>query len=48
MELQLYKSLYGAQPIAVGDAIKTAKAATQDFDVRRTWIYFGDPSLKIR
>ena len=48
MELQLYSSLYGAQPIAVGDAIKTAKAATNDFDVRRTWIYFGDPSLKIR
>lgn len=48
MELQLYSLLYGAQPIAVGDAIKTAKAATSDIDVRRTWIYFGDPSLKIR
>jgi hypothetical protein len=48
MELQLYSSLYGAQAIALGDAIKTAKAATTDFDVRRTWIYFGDPSLKIR
>ncbi|HBB87025.1 MAG TPA: hypothetical protein DC047_05370 [Blastocatellia bacterium] len=48
MELQLYSSLYGSQPIAVGDAIKTAKAATTDIDVRRTWIYFGDPSLKIR
>ena len=48
MELQLYSSLYGAQPIAVGDAIKTAKAATGDRDVRATWIYFGDPSLIIR
>jgi hypothetical protein len=48
MELQLYSSLYGGQSIAVGDAIKTAKAATQDVDVRRTWIYFGDPSIKIR
>ncbi|MDQ1636727.1 MAG: hypothetical protein QOF62_66 [Pyrinomonadaceae bacterium] len=48
MELQLYSSLYGAQAIALGDAIKTAKAATSDVDVRRTWIYFGDPSLKIR
>jgi hypothetical protein len=48
MELQLYTSLYGSQPIAVGDAIKTAKAATSDIDVRRTWIYFGDPSLRIR
>ncbi len=48
MELQLYSSLYGAQSVALGDAIKTAKAATTDVDVRRTWIYFGDPSLKIR
>ena len=48
MELQLYASLYGSQPIAVGDAIKIAKAASTDIDVRRTWIYFGDPSLKIR
>jgi peptidase C25-like protein len=48
MELQLYSSLYGGQSIRVGDAIRTAKAATSDFDVRRTWIYFGDPSLKIR
>lgn len=48
MELQLYASLYGPQPIAVGDAIKTAKAATSDIDVRHTWIYFGDPSIKIR
>jgi peptidase C25-like protein len=48
MELQLYTSLYGAQPIAVGDAIKIAKAASGDIDVRTTWIYFGDPSLQIR
>jgi hypothetical protein len=48
MELQLYSSLYGGQSIRVGDAIRTAKAATGDIDVRRTWIYFGDPSLKIR
>lgn len=48
MSQQLYTLLYGPQSIALGDAIKTAKAATTDIDVRRTWIYFGDPSLKIR
>jgi hypothetical protein len=48
MELELYHQLYGAQSIAVGDAIKIAKAASTDFDVRTTWIYFGDPSIKIR
>lgn len=48
MAEQLYTSLYGAQPIALGDAIKIAKNATFDIDVRRTWIFFGDPSMKIR
>jgi hypothetical protein len=48
MELELYRQLYSAQSIALGDAIKIAKAATTDIDVRHTWIYFGDPSVKIR
>ena len=48
MSAQLYTLIYGAQPIALGDAIKIAKGATTDIDVRRTWIFFGDPSLKIR
>lgn len=48
MSLQLYKLLYGSQSIALGDAIKIAKASTNDMDVRRTWIFFGDPSMKIR
>jgi hypothetical protein len=48
MSRQLYTTLYGSQPIALGDAIKIAKAATFDIDVRRTWVFFGDPSIKIR
>jgi hypothetical protein len=48
MSTQLYSLIYGAQPIALGDAIKIAKGATNDIDVRRTWIFFGDPSIKIR
>jgi peptidase C25-like protein len=44
----LYSLIYSGPPIALGDAIKTAKGATTDIDVRRTWIYFGDPALKIR
>jgi hypothetical protein len=48
MSTQLYTLLYGSQSIALGDAIKIAKASTNDMDVRRTWIFFGDPSMKIR
>jgi peptidase C25-like protein len=48
MSQQLYTLIYGAQQIALGDAIKIAKGATTDVDVRSTWIFFGDPSMKIR
>jgi hypothetical protein len=48
MGRQMFILLYGSQSIALGDAIKTAKTATTDIDARRTWILFGDPSMKIR
>lgn len=48
MELELYTQIYGPQPIALGDAIKIAKGVSTDRDVRATWIFFGDPSIKIR
>ena len=50
MSNKLYQLLYGSPPtaIALGDAIKIAKAETADIDVRRTWIFFGDPSMSIR
>ena len=48
MSAQLYALIYGTQPIALGDAIKIAKNSTSDLDVRKTWILFGDPSIKIR
>jgi hypothetical protein len=49
MSQELYHQLYGnPQTLPLGDAIKIAKTATSDPDVRRTWIFFGDPSIKIR
>jgi len=48
MSEELYTLIYGAEPIAMGDAIKIAKGSTTDLDVRSTWIFFGDPSMKIR
>jgi hypothetical protein len=48
MATQLYTLLYGSESVPLGDAVKVAKAATTDMDVRRTWILFGDPSMRIR
>jgi hypothetical protein len=43
---ELYRKLFaGAR---VGDAVRDAKKATQDEDVRRSWILFGDPSMKLK
>ena len=47
MAQSLYQLIYGSQSIALGDAIKQAKTATTDMDVRHTWIFLGDPTLKI-
>ena len=34
--------------MTIGEAVVQAKAATSSMDVRRTWILFGDPSLRLR
>jgi Peptidase family C25 len=48
MGLRMFQLLYSGSPMAIGDASRQAKSATSDMDVRRTWILFGDPTLKIR
>lgn len=45
MAAELYRRLFTGT--RAGDAILAAKAATQDKDVRRSWIFFGDPSMKL-
>jgi hypothetical protein len=50
---QLYRLLFGAsdqkvQPMTLGEATLKAKAATLDPDVRRTWVLFGDPAMRIK
>ena len=45
MATELYRRIFtGAR---LGDAILAAKRATSDVDVRRSWILFGDPSMKL-
>ncbi len=48
MGFKMFQLLYSGSPMAIGDASRQAKSATADIDVRRTWILFGDPTLKIR
>ena len=44
----LYQQLFGGNPVTLGEAMRKAKLANEDMDVRRTWILLGDPSMRIR
>lgn len=44
----LFRALFAAPSVRIGDAVKTAKAATANMDVRRTWIFLGDPSMVLK
>jgi hypothetical protein len=48
MDQELMRLLFGTEPMPLGEAVRRAKAATTDQDVRRTWILFGDPTTKLK
>lgn len=43
-----YMQLFSASPPRIGDAIKQAKTATTDMDVRHLTVYLGDPTMRLR
>jgi hypothetical protein len=45
---ELYRILFAEPGVRLGDAVRRAKTATSDRDVRRTWVFFGDPSSRLR
>ncbi len=46
MNAELYRQIFNANQ-SIGDAVIKAKSATQDRDVRKTFILFGDPTLRL-
>jgi hypothetical protein len=48
MNQALIKALFGSQPMTLGEAAATAKTAVIEPDVRRTWILFGDPAIRLQ
>jgi len=48
MNQAFLNSLKSNPAITIGKAALAAKTAVNDKDVRRTWILFGDPSMKIQ
>jgi hypothetical protein len=47
---QFYRLIFtkDAAGLRLGEATRMAKAVVSDFDVRRTWILLGDPSMRLR
>jgi photosystem II stability/assembly factor-like uncharacterized protein len=48
MDQEMFRLLFGGDPLTLGEATLKAKAATGDGDVRRTWILFGDPAMRLK
>jgi hypothetical protein len=48
MNEELYRQLFGGVGLTVGEAAMRAKRGTTDPDIRRTWILFGDPAMRLR
>jgi hypothetical protein len=49
MAQEFYRLVLNKQePVTLGEAVLRAKAVTADMDVRQTWNFFGDPTLKLR
>ena len=48
MNKELIKLLFNGNSLTLGEATSRAKAATNDQDVRKTWILFGDPTTRLK
>jgi hypothetical protein len=48
MNQELIRLLFSTESLTLGQATARAKAATNDQDVRKTWILFGDPTTKLK
>jgi hypothetical protein len=45
--VEFYRQLFNGSSPLIGDAARAAKARTDDMDIRRTWILFGDPAMRL-
>jgi hypothetical protein len=48
MDQTLVRTLAGSPWMPVGDAVMLAKSGIADQDVRRTFILFGDPTMRLK
>jgi hypothetical protein len=44
---ELIRLLFNEEPLTLGETVMRAKAAVKSPDIRRTWILFGDPTMRL-
>ena len=48
LDVLVVQNAFGGNGTTLGEAIVKAKSAVADTDVRRTFVLFGDPAMKIK
>ena len=48
MNKGLMRLLFNGEGLTLGEAAAQAKASTDDMDVRKSWILFGDPTTRLK
>ena len=48
MNRELFRILFSTPGLTIGEAVNRAKKATSDVEVRKSWILFGDPSMRLQ
>ncbi|HMC71439.1 MAG TPA: C25 family cysteine peptidase, partial [Mycobacteriales bacterium] len=48
MNTELMRQLFGGGNLTIGEAVNRAKLVVVDPDVRKSWILFGDPSMRLK
>ncbi|MEA2339698.1 MAG: hypothetical protein QOE82_3705, partial [Thermoanaerobaculia bacterium] len=48
MGSELFRLMFGSENLTLGQAVARAKLVATDPDIRKTWILFGDPTMKLR
>ena len=48
MTRELYRLIFQGGTSTLGEMVVAAKRAVSDRDVRRSWIFFGDPALRLK
>ena len=48
MNAEMFRQLFSSSSVTIGEACQRAKSVVNDPDVKKSWMLFGDPSMRLR